>query len=209
MREASFARPGRVGRGRTFAWALVVPGLLLLGGCSVCRDDGLMPTCTMTRPPPVPPSDLPPGAAPPTRRPEDPVITLPRRGGDTPREVADTARAEMRAALEAVAAAQEDRKSRGIPYAPDLRLLAAEYALVLPGRVVVTITTGGVIGWAARAEHLALPARTCVIWVGSGLEPRVPSTARELRRGDLTPGEPVCDGDGASPARAPAPRIRA
>jgi hypothetical protein len=118
--------------------------------------------------------------------------------------VADSARGEMRAALAAVAAAQDRMYRAEGRYSFDARQIVAELGAVVPAGVYVQVVPAGTRGWAGRAEHILLPARTCVLWAGGADDAGVITTAFERRRGDARPGRPVCDGDDEPPANSAA-----
>jgi hypothetical protein len=117
-----------------------------------------------------------------------------------PPAVADSARREMRTALAVVAAAQDRMYRVEGRYSFDARQLVAELGAAMPAGVYVQVVRAGARGWAGRAEHILLPARTCVLWAGDADDASVITTAFERRRGDARPGRPVCDGDDEPPA---------
>jgi hypothetical protein len=164
-----------------------------LSGCTGCTGM-LWEGCKLKPVAPVPGSDLPEGRTA-KQWPPRSETTLSMTRAKVDSTAADSAREEMRDALRALALAQTQLHRGEQVYSGDASRLTAAFGLKVPEGVYLRIVSAGRDGWSARVEHIRLPARTCVLWVGQDGYPAPIATAFENRRGEVQPGIPVCDGD--------------
>jgi hypothetical protein len=168
-------------------------GNLGLSGCTGCVGM-VLDGCKLKPVSPVPGSDLP-GGREAKQWPPRAEIPLSSTRAKVDSIAADSAREEMRDALRALALAQAHLYREEQLYSGDPSRLVAAFGLVVPEGVYLRVVSAGRDGWSARAEHIRLPARTCVLWFGREGYPASITTAFENRRGEVQPGIPVCDGD--------------
>ena len=129
------------------------------------------------------------GAATPAARPTDGVPSV--VGGGI---AADSALAEMRAALRGLVTREEAHFAAHGTYTTDLAALGL-YGPGAPkrGAAMAQVIFAGGRGWSAVATHRGLRGKSCVLYVGPAAElPKLPATAADHREA-IDEATPTCD----------------